>query len=50
MQLGGFLYICPLSMDFGKIASLLHYSTKTIYNYRARISREDFEDAVRAIQ
>ena len=41
--------------DYGKIASLLHYSTNTIYNYRAKIKnksdigRDDFEAAVRAI-
>ncbi len=41
--------------DSGKIASLLHYSANTVYNYRAKIknkakgSRGDFEDAVRAI-
>ncbi len=39
--------------DSSKIASLLHYSTNTIYNYKARIknkakgNREKFEDDVR---
>ena len=42
--------------DSSKIASLLHYSANTIYNYRsktknkARGSREGFEDAVRNIE
>ncbi|MDE5891105.1 MAG: hypothetical protein K2O58_00150 [Bacteroidales bacterium] len=42
--------------DSSKIASLLHYSANTIYNYRAKTknkargSREDFEDAVRNIE
>lgn len=42
--------------DSSKIASLLHYSSNTIYNYRsktknkARCSREDFEEAVRNIE
>lgn len=39
--------------DAGKIASLLHYSTNTIYNYRAKIknkakgSRDEFEEAIK---
>lgn len=42
--------------DSSKIASLLHYSANTIYNYRAktknkaRCSREEFEEAVRNIE
>lgn len=42
--------------DSSKIASLLHYSANTIYNYRAKTknkargSREDFENAVRNIE
>ncbi|MBR6346657.1 MAG: hypothetical protein IKR69_04635 [Bacteroidales bacterium] len=42
--------------DSSKIASLLHYSANTIYNYRAKIKnksaidRDLFEDAVRAIE
>ena len=42
--------------DSGKIASLLHYSSNTVYNYRAKIKnkargpRDSFEDAVRAIR
>ena len=42
--------------DSSKIASLLHYSANTIYNYRAKTknkalgSREEFEAAVRAIK
>lgn len=42
--------------DSSKIASLLHYSANTIYNYRAktknkaRVSRDEFEAAVRAIE
>ncbi len=41
--------------ESSRIASLLHYSANTIYNYRAKIknralgSREDFEEAVRNI-
>lgn len=41
--------------DSGKIASLLHYSVNTIYNYRAKIkakakvSKADFEDTVRTL-
>ena len=41
--------------DSSKIASLLHYSVNTIYNYRAKIknkargSRDEFEAAVRNI-
>ena len=41
--------------DSSKIASLLHYSANTIYNYRAktknkaRVSRDSFEEAVRNI-
>lgn len=41
--------------DSSKIASLLHYSANTIYNYRAkiknrsRIERDSFEDAVKAL-
>lgn len=41
--------------DSSKIASLLHYSANTIYNYRAKTknkargSRDEFEDAVRNI-
>lgn len=41
--------------DSGKIASLLHYSANTVYNYRAKIKKksylpkEKFEDAVREI-
>ncbi len=41
--------------DSSRIASLLHYSANTIYNYRAKIknkargSRDDFENAVRDI-
>ena len=41
--------------DSGKIASLLHYSVNTIYNYRAKIknkakvSKADFEDTVRML-
>ena len=41
--------------DSSRIASLLHYSANTIYNYRAktknkaRVSRDDFEEAVRNI-
>ena len=41
--------------DSSRIASLLHYSANTIYNYRAktkkkaRASKDDFEDAVREI-
>ncbi len=41
--------------ESSRIASLLHYSANTIYNYRAKIknrargSREDFEEAVRRI-
>lgn len=41
--------------DSSKIASLLHYSANTIYNYRAKTKnkavgdRDSFEDAVRAI-
>lgn len=51
------LRICALIRlgvtDSGKIASLLHYSANTVYNYRAKIRnkasgpRERFEDAVR---
>ena len=42
--------------DSSKIASLLHYSANTIYNYRAktknkaRCSRDEFEAAVRSIE
>ena len=42
--------------DSSKIASLLHYSANTIYNYRAKIknkargSRDEFEAAVRNIE
>lgn len=42
--------------DSSKIASLLHYSANTIYNYRAKTknkakgSREGFESAVRSIE
>ena len=42
--------------DSSKIASLLHYSANTIYNYRAKIknkargSRSEFEEAVRNIE
>lgn len=42
--------------ESSRIASLLHYSANTIYNYRAKIknkakgSREDFEDAVRNLE
>lgn len=42
--------------DSSKIASLLHYSANTIYNYRAKTknkakgSRDGFEDAVRSIE
>lgn len=42
--------------DSSKIASLLHYSANTIYNYRAktknkaRCSRDEFESAVRSIE
>ena len=42
--------------DSGKIANLLHYSSNTVYNYRAKIKnkacgpRDSFEDAVRAIR
>lgn len=41
--------------DSSRIASLLHYSSNTIYNYRAKIKnkaigdRDSFEDAVKAI-
>ena len=41
--------------DSSKIATLLHYSANTIYNYRAKIKnkargdRDKFEDAVRAL-
>jgi DNA-binding CsgD family transcriptional regulator len=41
--------------DSSKIASLLHYSVNTIYNYRAKIknkargSRDEFEATVRNI-
>ena len=51
------LRICALIRlgvtDSGKIASLLHYSANTVYNYRARIRnkasgpRDKFEDAGR---
>lgn len=51
------LRICALIRlgvtDSGKMASLLHYSANTVYNYRARIRnkalgpRDKFEDAVR---
>lgn len=53
------LRICALIRlgvtDSGKIASLLHYSANTVYNYRARIrnkalgTRDKFEDAVRRL-
>ena len=42
--------------DSSRIASLLHYSANTIYNYRAKTknkargSRDSFEDAVRSIE
>lgn len=42
--------------DSSRIASLLHYSANTIYNYRAktknkaRVSRDSFEEAVRNIE
>ena len=42
--------------ESSKIASLLHYSANTVYNYRAKIKnkargdRELFEDAVQAIE
>ena len=42
--------------ESSRIASLLHYSANTIYNYRAKIknrargSREDFEEAVRNLE
>ena len=42
--------------ESSRIASLLHYSANTVYNYRAKIKnkargdRELFEDAVRAIE
>ena len=42
--------------DSSRIASLLHYSANTIYNYRAKTknrargSRDSFEDAVRNIE
>ena len=42
--------------DSVQIASLLHYSPNTIYNYRAKIKnkaacdRDAFEDAVKAIE
>lgn len=42
--------------DSGKIASLLHYSANTVYNYRAKIKnksrgpRETFEESVREMQ
>lgn len=40
--------------DSGKIASMLHYSANTVYNYRAKIKnkarrRDSFEDEVRGI-
>ena len=53
------LRICALIRlgvtDSGKIASLLHYSANTVYNYRARIRnkafgpRDKFEDAVKRL-
>ncbi len=42
--------------ESSRIASLLHYSANTIYNYRAKIknkakgSRDDFEDAIRNLE
>lgn len=42
--------------ESSRIASLLHYSANTIYNYRAKIknrargSRDNFEEAVRALE
>ena len=48
-----FAYIC---LSKHRIASLLHYSANTIYNYRAKIknrargSGSDFEEAVRDLE